>query len=915
MEASGSTAYISTSANKYSHCSDISPDNKGLVIFGAANGVALWNSLDKDQKLVHQVLPGHLKEITSVQFVPTRSDSGELRFVSGDRDGKLIFWRRRSEAGEREWTSVQDIESGHSASVTSICSLADVSCLAGDSSSSSKKQSDLILTAGSDCIVRVWRWDVDEAGEDKPELLQTISTNKKIPLASAISFFPGTNVPVLALSSTDRKVQIFTFQPDTNQFTFSLSLEGHIDWVRCLAFAPTTSNSSDLLLASGSQDAYIRLWSLSPLVESRNETEVAPTEKETDGSDEADQDQELDQKLMDQFEGLANQGDGEGPDGEVGTVNMRAFHLDVKEKSGSVKKFSLSLSALLQGHDTWVTSLHFSPPLPSGSARKQPLQLLSASADNSLILWSPTNANATSNSTAASTTGIWFALSRFGQVSVKGLGFFGALWGGNWTEPDGRRQVLASGWAGGWNIWQEPLLKEDQKNLDLGLLADAWEDVEGPTGHFDGVKAVGWGGGKEGREWILSVSSDETSRIHCPWTRPSASPEEGESSSTAKITTWAEIARPQVHGYPLTSLATLPGTHGFVSGADEKVVRIFGETRGFVESLVGLGAAKLEDAQTSEAPVGASVPPLGLSNKMVTTDAPEEEDASADVGFNYTRFSISEALTKPPTENALSTSTLWPEVEKLYGHGYELMAVAASYHSSLIATSCKASTPQHAVVRLYSTKDWKSIPVTLGGHSLTVTRIAFSRDDRFVITVGRDRSWRLFEVDQDGQSYHPLTFSPKPHARIIWDVAFSPLLFGTNDMLFATGSRDKTVKIWKRPSAEDSKVWESVKVLKFEDGVTSIDFYGGLHNGCLVLAVGLETGPIHIFTSAPLVENVLPTEWTSRLVMEQSVAHLDSVTRLAFRPPTSDSSADESSVLKLASSSEDRSVRVFDIRI
>lgn len=201
----------------------------------------------------------------------------------------------------------------------------------------------------------------------------------------------------------------------------------------------------------------------------------------------------------------------------------------------------------------------------------------------------------------------------------------------------------------------------------------------GPTGHFDGVKSVAWGG-KAG-EWLISVSSDETTRIHAPWVR-------------AGIQTWAEIARPQVHGYPLTSLAPLPGTHGFVSGADEKVVRVFGETRGFLESLVKLGAMA-ESEFVGDAPVGASVPPLGLSNKLVSTDGqsapgsilsrthadhyrpgltePEDaEEASQDVGFNYTRFSISQAMTEPPSENKLSTSTLWPEVEKLYGHGYEV---------------------------------------------------------------------------------------------------------------------------------------------------------------------------------------------------------------------------------------------------
>lgn len=79
------------------------------------------------------------------------------------------------------------------------------------------------------------------------------------------------------------------------------------------------------------------------------------------------------------------------------------------------------------------------------------------------------------------------------------------------------------------------------------------------------------------------------------------------------------------------------------------------------------------------------------------------------------------------------------------------MAVAASYSSNLLATTCKASTPQHAVVRLYDTASWRSLAQTLGGHSLTVTRLAFSRDDSFLVSVGRDRSWRLYERLAEGQ--------------------------------------------------------------------------------------------------------------------------------------------------------------------
>lgn len=79
------------------------------------------------------------------------------------------------------------------------------------------------------------------------------------------------------------------------------------------------------------------------------------------------------------------------------------------------------------------------------------------------------------------------------------------------------------------------------------------------------------------------------------------------------------------------------------------------------------------------------------------------------------------------------------------------MAVASSNASHLIATSCKATTPQHAVVRLYSTNDWRPFERTLAGHSLTVTRIAFSQNDELIVTVGRDRGWCLFAKDKDGR--------------------------------------------------------------------------------------------------------------------------------------------------------------------
>lgn len=118
-----------------------------------------------------------------------------------------------------------------------------------------------------------------------------------------------------------------------------------MDWVRALDFSPAgtsapcvAASSSDdapleLLLASGSQDGYIRLWSLSPLspLEGRERKPLVDSageqEEETEGA-------ELDDKMLEDFERKIG-GDGEGEGGDVGQVSMKAFVLQVKAKDGT----------------------------------------------------------------------------------------------------------------------------------------------------------------------------------------------------------------------------------------------------------------------------------------------------------------------------------------------------------------------------------------------------------------------------------------------------------------------------------------------------------------------------------------------------------------------------------------------------
>jgi elongator complex protein 2 len=58
-------------------------------------------------------------------------------------------------------------------------------------------------------------------------------------------------------------------------------------------------------------------------------------------------------------------------------------------------------------------------------------------------------------------------------------------------------------------------------------------------------------------------------------------------------------------------------------------------------------------------------------------------------------------VSEPPTEENLLQNTLWPEVQKLYGHGYELFALAARHDGTLLASACKATSAEHAAIIIW----------------------------------------------------------------------------------------------------------------------------------------------------------------------------------------------------------------------
>ncbi|KAK6541791.1 hypothetical protein TWF694_007571 [Orbilia ellipsospora] len=675
--------------------------------------------------------------------------------------------------------------------------------------------------------------------------IQILQTKPKYyPLSIALArLSPENGTWILAVSGSSSAIQIYvgsgisTLSSKDNNVGFKLAatLTGHENWVRSLSFvrdemndATAVRGTADLLLASGSQDRYIRLWRVH---------QGADLPAQSAGSN-----------IVIMGQSLSN----------------KAHRFEVAEE-----KYSVTFEALLVGHEDWVYNVSWK------KFEKGRVCLLSSSADNSLSIWE-----------ADETSGIWVCTSRLGEASgAKGsstaTGSTGGFWTGLWA-PDGK-EVVSFGKSGGWRRWV------------YGGEGD-WMQRNAVTGHVREAMGIAWE--KEGR-YLLSTSLDQSTRLYARW-------------KSSKHRSWFEFSRPQIHGYDINSIVSLTSTK-FVSGAEEKLMRVFGEPRGIARILEDM--CDIKAADINALPDVASQPVLGLSNKAVTgtivdetknTTNGEDVEEEATDGLSHSAY--------PPFEDSLSRHTLWPEEEKLYGHGYEISTIGSSNKGDIIATACKASSVTHAVIRLFETKTWRQLKPALEAHSLTVNRIAFSADDLYMLSVGRDRQWTVFERNTElGEAlespYKVKQVMAKAQTRVIFDGKWAPLTVGR---VFVTAARDKTVKLWGL--GEDGKEWACTETVKFEEPITAIDILDtvvSFETGkFMLMAIGLESGVWSVYR-ALVKENGGLEGFEKYLDVDGYSVPGKAITQISWRP----TGAENGGIFEAAISSEDSSVRVYELKI
>jgi WD40 repeat protein len=625
----------------------------GLVAIGSGRYVGLYDPIGCRYL---GMLAGHEGRVNSIAWIHKPQIEGgscrygdETELVSCGSDGAVRVWRFEHgwkmldgrSIGSVSWECTAHFQTTKS-SATAVAAFAFADGAV------------VIASTAADCALRVWFRTARSNSWACAESFLARST--AVMECVAISLLPGfEDAPaeadlsnrgvLLATGAVDNKINLFTIASASSGLVITplLSLSGHMDWIRGLSFSLHTqlshhfgemvcrnSHGSSLFLASASQDAKVRLWKLSALPPAE-----LVVEHLQEASEEFAPDSEDDEVAPVSVTGVGSLLVNVAHAHDLLSLNNPLLAALQRPRKFSVLvlgrtyAYEVIFDAMLSGHDAWVNTVQWHPPVRVGAYQLwQPPCIITASMDKSIIFWQPSGGAGSEESVISG--GVWEPAVRVGSAGAAVAGLYGAQ-----LSCDGS-VVLAHGYQGALHVWSCEHLRSLQTNrltrercvsnvFEFSLTSDGrtrlWEPRPAELGHFGPVTCVQWD--PEGL-YLMSSSLDFTTRVWAPVV-----------NRNCKDYRWFEIGRPQIHGYE-TQCVVLPPLfglrHRLLSAADEKVIRVFDAPLLFLRALRQLSAFALYTSGFIKAPDGpfdacemprpefSYVPELGLTNKPVTAE-------------------------------------------------------------------------------------------------------------------------------------------------------------------------------------------------------------------------------------------------------------------------------------------------------
>lgn len=243
-----------------------------------------------------------------------------------------------------------------------------------------------------------------------------------------------------------------------------------------------------------------------------------------------------------------------------------------------------------------------------------------------------------------------------------------------------------------------------------------WTPKSFLSGHFESVNDLVWA---PGSEYLVTVSSDQTCRLHAPvlGSDRTASYDDNSCSASssgsvwgavARHGPWREVSRPQIHGYDLHSIAIAPSSSSYLlySSADEKLLRVFDAPQCVIEGLLtlcGVDRSKTSNKISAANPDQNSAP---LSSYPTPIDLPSDPDAPRvrrayipELGLSNRAAETMSSLEKSeqdarnvqsldwsyaPLEGQLADYTVWPGNFKELHHFIALNEFGLLIYSSIL---------------------------------------------------------------------------------------------------------------------------------------------------------------------------------------------------------------------------------------